>query len=358
MDFRFGGLPRREYFYSQLVDILAQLRQQEFPYAGSLMPDPDGGTTPLVGPLLSLQLNELQRENPGLSIQPAKFDSAIDYAFYQYRLLDESHRLQPYNLSREVAELEVFGLEDLKRRLSSLIEDRPPFVLAHTDLRPTNIIVDENLQIQGIIDWEWASTVPRQFFLPPTWIAGYPPDEVSEVEYRVEYRWLRDVLRADTSEHCRRLASEWDRKLPRRIDLSLAVIFRHHSCFVNTYYRGVFPKFYTGSREDEINKFFKCDGEDGQFSRDVEQRLRDSERYTRHLERIGALLASGAQQKSRQRPGGLLISNLGGILYCSRRCLSSSSCSSSSREMLSRSPCSLSSSACHSSSSSSAFSIS
>jgi hypothetical protein len=155
-------------------------------------------------------------------------------------------------------------------------------VLTHTDLRPTNIIVDENLQIQGIIDWEWASTVPRQFFLPPTWIAGCTADMVFGVEFRIEYRWLRDVLRADTSEHCRQLALEWDRKLPRRIDMPLAVIFRHHSCFVNAYYRGVFPMFYESSWEQEVKQFYECDGEDGKVSIDVQQRLRESERYARH----------------------------------------------------------------------------
>jgi hypothetical protein len=309
--FRLGGLPRREYFYSQLVEIFAQLRQQEFPYAGSLMPDPDGGTNPHVGPLLSIQLNELQRENPGLTIQPAKFASAIDYAFYQYHLLDETHKLPAEKLCREVAELEVFALEDLKNRLASVVEDRPPFVLTHSDLRPTNIIVDEDLQIQGIIDWEWASTVPRQFFLPPTWIAGVPPYKASGVEFQVEYRWFRDVLLASTSEPCRQLASEWDRKLPHRIDLPLAVIFEHHSCFVNAYYRGVFPKFYKTPYEEEVKGFYECDGKDGKFSINVQQRLRASKRYADYLVRTGMLPASGGEEPSR-KPGEPPIDDSGG----------------------------------------------
>ena len=73
---------RRKYFYAQLIDILAQLRQQEFDHAGSLMPDPGGGDTPIVGPLLSIQLNDLQLEKRDFSTKPAKFASAIDFAFY------------------------------------------------------------------------------------------------------------------------------------------------------------------------------------------------------------------------------------------------------------------------------------
>ncbi|KAK0624528.1 hypothetical protein B0T17DRAFT_243428 [Bombardia bombarda] len=307
--FRWKDITQKEYFYSQLIDIFAQLRQQQFPYAGSLMPDPDGGPIPLVGPLLSIQLNELQLQNRELSIQPARFASATDFAFHQYRLLDETYKLPAYKLSREVAELEIFGLEDLKTRLSGYIDDRLPFVLTHVDLRPSNIIVDENLRIQGIIDWEWASTVPRQFFLPPTWLAGLPPDRVSGVEYRIEYRWFRDALQAGTSEPCRQLASEWDRKLPTRIDLPVAVTLRHHSCFVNAFYRGVFPKFYKSSREDEVNKFFERDGKDGQFSLGAQQRLRDSEQYTHYLEENG--LAPNQRCRGRQEPSEPPISDLG-----------------------------------------------
>ncbi|TAQ89082.1 hypothetical protein B7494_g2604 [Chlorociboria aeruginascens] len=281
---------QRKYFYSQLVDLFAQLRQQEFAYAGSLMPDPDGGTTPWVGPLLSLQLNDLQIENRELSIQPAKFASAIDFVLYQHLLLDQKYKLPAYKLSQKGIELEIFGLEDLKGRLSGCINARlnhGPFVLTHTDLRPSNIIVDEDLQIQGIIDWEWASTVPLQFFLPPTWLAGLPPDRVSGLEYMIEYRWFYDALKANKSVPGRQLASEWGRTLPKRIDLPLAVALRHHSCFVKTYYKGIFPKFYQGSREDAVSHFFKCNAMGGHMSLDVQQRLRDSERFTQYMEENG-----------------------------------------------------------------------
>ena len=155
----------------QLVDILAQLRQQEFDHAGSLMPDPDGGDTPVVGPLLSIQLNDLQLEKHDCTLEPSKFASAIDFTFHQYHLLNLKYRLPAYKMSQEVTQLEVFGLEDLKGRLFSHIDQRwnhGPFFLTHTDLRWSNFIVDEDYRIRGVIDWEWSGTVPRQFFLPPT----------------------------------------------------------------------------------------------------------------------------------------------------------------------------------------------
>jgi hypothetical protein len=157
-------MKRRKDFYLQLVEILAELRRQEFHQAGSLMPDPDGGNTPVVGPMLFIQLNDLQLESCDSPPRPAKFASAIDFAFHQYHLLAQNYSLPAAKMSQEVAQLEVFGLEDLKGRLFGYIDQRRnhgPFVLTHADLRWSNIIVDEDYRIQGVIDWEWSGTVPR-----------------------------------------------------------------------------------------------------------------------------------------------------------------------------------------------------
>lgn len=50
----------RDHFYSQLIDIIAQMRQLEFPSAGFLMPDSSGGPGPVMGPLSSTHINEMQ----------------------------------------------------------------------------------------------------------------------------------------------------------------------------------------------------------------------------------------------------------------------------------------------------------
>jgi len=58
------------------------------------MPSPNGGdATPRVDPLLSIPLNELQLDNPGLGPQPATFASAADFAFYLYHLLEEWYKI-------------------------------------------------------------------------------------------------------------------------------------------------------------------------------------------------------------------------------------------------------------------------
>ncbi len=70
-------------FYSQLIDILAQLRQLEFDVSGSLMPDPEGGPDPVVGPLLSIGLNGLHQDQPDTvaAMPPGRFCSAADFAY-------------------------------------------------------------------------------------------------------------------------------------------------------------------------------------------------------------------------------------------------------------------------------------
>jgi aminoglycoside phosphotransferase (APT) family kinase protein len=44
---------------------------------------------------------------------------------------------------------------------------RGPFVLVHGDLELFNLLVDDNMDIIAVLDWEWSRVVPRQFFIPP-----------------------------------------------------------------------------------------------------------------------------------------------------------------------------------------------
>lgn len=186
---------------------------QEFDHAGSLMTDPEGATI-LTCPL-SIDLNMLQLYETKQIIPCGKQSSVIDFAFCRYHVLFE--RLdQPFSeMDEDDAQHEVFALEDFKGRLFSFIDpllNHCPFVLAHGDLRPSNIIVNEDLTINAIIDWEWSGTIPRQFFIPPTWFAGHEASEVSSKEYHLEYAKFYSILKeaGSRSISCRKLAEEWE----------------------------------------------------------------------------------------------------------------------------------------------------
>ena len=55
-----------------------------------------------------------------------------------------------------------------------------PFVLMHGDmsLHGGNLLWDKDLNLRGVIDWEWSYTVPRQCFIPPVWLIGIWPQPI------------------------------------------------------------------------------------------------------------------------------------------------------------------------------------
>ena len=53
-----------------------------------------------------------------------------------------------------------------------------PFKLVCDDLRPGNILVDRDLKITAICDWEWSYTAPyQQFCTAPRWLLLQAPDD-------------------------------------------------------------------------------------------------------------------------------------------------------------------------------------
>ncbi|KAI1113277.1 kinase-like protein [Nemania sp. NC0429] len=302
-----GPSERREHFYSQLIDILAELRQQEFDQAGSLMPDPCGTSTPVLGPLQSMQLNELQVARGCEAVRPATYDSVAGFAWHQFEVLNQKYQLPLSEMGLRTAQLEVFGLHNMKQCMSDYVESedsRGPFVLAHQDLRWSNIIVDESLNIQAILDWEWTTTVPRQFFIPPTWFAGRTPEWAAGVHYRIEYHWFFQVLRskAETSQPCQQLAQEWGNNLASKVGFVLAVMLRHHSDFLALYYRGIFRKSFKTPIDETLAQFFAADDSTGLFAQDVQQRLEKSERYTQYLKDRGLFVARKLPKGTKSLP--------------------------------------------------------
>ncbi|OIW23247.1 hypothetical protein CONLIGDRAFT_719350 [Coniochaeta ligniaria NRRL 30616] len=146
------------------------------------------------------------------------------------------------------------------------------FVLAYPDLRWSNIIVDEDLTIRGIIDWEWASTIPRSSMAGSA--TSSPPRR----------------------RHPGHAASMLGPRLPKQVAFPMAVVLRHNSHFLALYYKAIFPHFYKGPLKEALAQFFAADGDDGPISVDVQQRLANSRRYTPYLQ------SSACHQASHQTP--------------------------------------------------------
>lgn len=130
----------RRKFYSQLIDILAELRKLEFPSIGSLMPAPDGSPQPVVGPILSMSAASLH-----LSPHPT-LTSAKNYMKYQFSLVS-GHFVEAFSdVTVDDIRQELFAIHGMERIFDQAIDpqlDKSPFILNHLDLRGANTIVDE-----------------------------------------------------------------------------------------------------------------------------------------------------------------------------------------------------------------------
>ncbi|OAX76997.1 hypothetical protein ACJ72_08709, partial [Emergomyces africanus] len=53
-----------------------------------------------------------------------------------------------------------------------------PLPLFCDDFRPSNVIVNEDLNIRGVIDWEFCYAAPVEFaHCSPWWLLLAPPDD-------------------------------------------------------------------------------------------------------------------------------------------------------------------------------------
>ncbi|CAH0022762.1 unnamed protein product [Clonostachys rhizophaga] len=236
---------RRLQFYTELVDILAQLRTLEFPVGGSLMPHWSAWSKPAVSEVLSIPLNQFQTDGYPTSVKSTK--SAVEFINEQYRILWETYLLPASDMSRKGLEKELFALDAIKKWLPKLDDNntRRQFVLAHTDLRYSNIMVDDLLHIQGIIDWEWACTVPTQMFIPPAWIIT---SDVMFSEFRCAL-----TSRRDSSAGRSLLMHQWTQD--NEINLHITNILRQSSQLTSIFYRHIYPKLFTESRDVILSEY-------------------------------------------------------------------------------------------------------
>ncbi|KAH6705777.1 kinase-like domain-containing protein [Verticillium dahliae] len=205
----------RTRFFSQLIDILAELRRLEFPAIGSLTPSSDGSPGPDVGPVISMSAVTLrQPHHRTLSLAhrlPHKpFASTVDYMEYQINLISDFISIPVADLTEDDIKEEIaafFAMKQAIRELSGPSADGEPFVLHHQDMRGANIIVDDELNIQGIIDWEFTSTIPRRIFTPPSWITGHDLDEGSEETHAEFFDIL--VKKGQADDRFAKLKQEW-----------------------------------------------------------------------------------------------------------------------------------------------------
>ncbi|RSL50343.1 hypothetical protein CEP51_015358 [Fusarium floridanum] len=279
----------RTQFLGELVDILLQLRRLEFPAAGSLMPNLVDDSEPIVGGFLGMAINELQRDT-GKKENLISFSSAKAFMDHQYSILSEYYAVPLASLQRASIEEQLFVLNSLAEEIPKLLESQwsnGPFVLSHLDLRCSNIVVDEDLHILGIIDWEFSGTVPLQYFTPPLWITGEGRSGAFLSFQDAIFHDFEAVLQAKsaTSEGCAQLMREWDWGNKRKLMFPIVQILREPDTLVRVYRRHLCQRFYGGSLslKEVVSDFFAHHETAKKLEPVLRHRLEGSKRYTEYL---------------------------------------------------------------------------
>ncbi|KKK17955.1 hypothetical protein AOCH_007160 [Aspergillus ochraceoroseus] len=173
-----------EMLYGQLADILLQLSRLSFPRIGSLS-QIDDSTWEIARRPLSINMNELHLHisKPLAELHTEHLtqqrNDAVDSAD------DCRRKFVARRLFRKIA-------RD-GRLTSSFPKDSGPFKIWCDDLRPSNVLVDADLKIVGVVDWEFTYAAPAEFsYAPPWWLLleqpDYWPDGIEAWGKRFEHR--------------------------------------------------------------------------------------------------------------------------------------------------------------------------
>ncbi|KAI3321625.1 phosphotransferase family protein [Xylariaceae sp. AK1471] len=174
-----------EFLYRQMANIVLQLSTVTFPRIGSLVEDKDGHFSVSGRPLIQNMNSLLEFTGMNPMLLPSQTYSTSDE---WYSALADMHLAQLTFQHNDAVDDEddardKYVARQLFRQLASsgrltseveLQEDRNNpsiFPLYSSDLRPSNVLIDKDLRVVGVIDWEFAYAAPAQFsFDPPWWL--------------------------------------------------------------------------------------------------------------------------------------------------------------------------------------------
>jgi len=164
--------------YTSLADIYIQLRRLEFPSIGCLTYDSEGFNVGKKIVTIDTNMQELEGLYPS-EIQDYFYNekcyltSAKEYMEMLLQIADNAFSKGRSSVTDETQGNDaLYHLHIFREYAEGWLDhrlDRGPFVLVHGDLEPFDLIVNENMEITSVLDWEWSRVVPLQFFKPPLW---------------------------------------------------------------------------------------------------------------------------------------------------------------------------------------------
>ena len=177
---------RLEMLYGQMAGILLQLSRLELPRIGSLC-QVDDFTWNVARRPLPMNLNELVRvgtlPRSQLPAPDTIYSTASSY-FEALAALNIQHLVDQRNdavdsaddCCRKFVARQLFYKLARDKRLTRF--ENGPFMLWCDDLRPANVLLNEDSQIVGVVDWEITYAAPAEFsYAPPWWLLIETPDK-------------------------------------------------------------------------------------------------------------------------------------------------------------------------------------
>jgi len=177
---------RRSNLFRGLARIILSLNKSPLPRIGSLTLDYRGVIT-LTNRPLTLQLQSLENEGIPSSISRDSTYSAVDsYLLDLLMCHDNRIHYQPNSIHDQDDGHQQLAALTMMRAILPHFTRRDyrhgPFVFTLTDLHQSNIFVDDRWNITGLIDLEWACSLPIELQSPPYWLSGRPVDDIEHGE--------------------------------------------------------------------------------------------------------------------------------------------------------------------------------
>ncbi len=203
----------------------------------------------------------------------------------QYNILRQHANIPAADYSEADSRYELFALDALQKlfekfSLDSDLSDDEPFVLHHADLHLCNILVDDDLNIQGIVDWEFANIVPLQLFTPPLW-AIHQETGLDKLSYSF---FMELYAAAIENSRFEGLFREWYGKAEFNEAFYFARIIRHPTDMTEVFAKCFAKKLFATNIEEAESDFFVQNPE---AAVEAKQIAAQNSRWTQHLKDTG-----------------------------------------------------------------------
>ncbi|KAI2028673.1 hypothetical protein LOZ41_005684, partial [Ophidiomyces ophidiicola] len=155
--------------YSQYADILCTVSRHPFYQIGSLAMDPAGGENFIIGPISGDRTGTLCLTGPFTNAKQYYSAWAEEYL----RLIFEGQLFAQYPVNAYLVTKYLLQLAT-SGKFNSFEEvlDDGPFFLKHMDDKGDHILVDDEFNITGIIDWTFARIVPVYEAMGPSLVTA------------------------------------------------------------------------------------------------------------------------------------------------------------------------------------------